>query len=643
MFSWKSAARLTLVLSLLAGAVTPGAASAAEDRTSKYRVYQKDQTLKEFSDRNQAIGYAKAFDYSYVEAIDNRGVIWDNMPKFKVYQKDFSKPEWEFATLKEAVSEAKKWGNASVRELSSGGWVWDNYDRNPGFDLYQGEKTLPQWHFATLDKAKAEAKKWGNAHIIDRSNNRWVWDNIPAEQKQDIRQNGAKRYRVYQGANTKDDWTFALLQDAVNESLKWADSYIVNTERNDAVVFRNELRYVVYQGDQKKSSFAALPSALNYAGKLENARILWDGRAIWTNAPYYRVERDGAMLKEFHSFRQAAAYGRYAKNSYIVTLDGMRLWDNLRELIYLGWNGSVKASAISGQVSQTQGLDIDSPSWFSLADATGKLKDDSDPAALQWLKSQGIEVHPLVDNQFNSKLTTAFLSDEAAQKRFIDALVGRSVELGVEGINIDFESMAASDRDKFTAFVAALAKAAHAQGLTVSIDLLRGSVLWNHKTAYDHAKLHEHVDYVIIMAYDQFWKGSESPGPVAGLDWVEGGIEEYLSYGIPRSKMMLGIPFYIRVWELDAAGKLVSNQAVFMKDIQSFLADGTYTAAMDQQYGLMKFDLKKNGKRYVFWMEDIETIGKRIDLAKKYDLAGVAAWRLGYEPAELWTEMLRAK
>ena len=40
-----------------------------------------------------------------------------------------------------------------------------------------------------------------------------------------------------------------------------------------------------------------------------------------------------------------------------------------------------------------------------------------------------------------------------------------------------------------------------------------------------------------------------------------------------------------------------------------------------------------------FWFETAETIGKRVDLANKYKLAGVASWRRGFETADVWTEI----
>ena len=640
--NWRKAAIAFIAGTVLLTGLAPVTGFAANDRTSKYRVYQKDVAMREFSDRSEAIRYAKGLNDSYVENIGTREWVWNQFRQYKVYQGDYSNPAWEFYTLEGAIAEAKKWDNSSVRKLSDGGWVWDNYAaQHPGYTVYQGEKTLEHWTFATLEEAKREAKKWSNSHIIDNETNRWVWDNIPEARKEQLR-SAEQTYRVYQGTTTLDQWSFSSLQDAVNESVKWANSIVVNTA-SDKIVFENKHEFIILQNGARKSSAPSLPYAIRYAQKLENASILWNDKRIWTNEPYYEVYQSSNKIGAFTTPAEAAAFAAGYANSEVITLDGTRLWDNVKKLLYLAWNGDVKNNTLIEQVSQTQGLDIDSPTWFYLADASGKIRDESNPETLNWLHQQGIEVHPLVQNQFDAKLTTAFLADKAAQKRFIDSLVARLVELGADGVNIDFENMAASDRDRFTEFVKMLGEAAKAKGLTVSIDLLRGSVAWNHLTVYDHEKLHQYVDYVIIMAYDQFWKGSSSPGPVSGIGWAEQGVEEFLSFGIPRTKLIFGVPFYIRVWEVDTNGKLLSNRAVWIKDIDKEIEGAKVTRSFDERYGLEKVEYSKNGKMYVFWMESIETIQERVNIAKKHDLAGVAAWRLGYEPAELWTELLRMK
>jgi spore germination protein YaaH len=293
-------------------------------------------------------------------------------------------------------------------------------------------------------------------------------------------------------------------------------------------------------------------------------------------------------------------------------------------------------TAIQNQLSTTTGLDIDSPSWFKLADASGTLEDNSSVEGVEWLTAQNYAVHPLVSNQFNSSLTTQFLANPAAQTKFIQALIDRCVEMKIPGINVDFESLSGKDRSSFTEFIKNLTSYAHKKGLTLSLDLPRGSVKWNHISAFDHAQLSEIVDYIVIMSYDQFYSGSTSPGPVAGLDWVEEGIAEFLSYGIPREKLIMGIPFYVREWTLNTDGSLASNKAIYVKDIPDLLKEKSVITSWDAASGQNKIEYTEAGKKHVFWNENEATLLSRITLAKKLKLAGVAAWRLGYEPNSFW-------
>lgn len=626
-----------LVLSAASAAFAPFADAA--DKTTKYRVYQNDRLLQEFSDRKQAETYARGYAHSHVEEIGTRKWLWDNFPRYVVYQLDKSLPEWEFANVNDAIAEAGKWSYASVRDLQKPGWIWNNY---PRYRVYQGDNTLDSWTFATLAEATAEAKRWAGAHIIDLADNRWIWDNLSAADKAAAR-SGPANYRVYQGTYSAPEWNFAYLEDAINEALRWGGSTVVNRSNRDAVVFENAKPYDVYQNDNRLDAFTSLDQAIAYAAYYAHTTVRLQGRPIWTNTPTYSVLQGTNPIGEFPTLPQALAYAVQYSNASIRTPRDGSIWNNIRSLLYWGWNGSSAAATVKQQASITKGLDMDSPSWFLLDNADGGLKDNANKESVDWLHSQNIAVHPLVGNQFSGPLTTAFLINTDAQMKFIRALVDRCVALGVDGFNIDFESVAGSDRNNFTAFMKRLTDDAHAHGLIVSIDLPRGSVRWNHLSAFDHEKLAPMVDYVMTMAYDQYWSGSTSPGSVAGLQWIEEGVQEFLAYGIPREKLMLGIPFYVRDWTLDDAGKPVSNKALYMKDLPALIKSRGATATWDPSFNQYKIEYSEDGKRHVFWLENVDTVKARLDVAKKYELAGVAAWRLGYDSADLWNMMIGEK
>lgn len=620
--------------------LTAGIASAAPDaaRMTQFRVYQNDKTLREFATESQAVAYAKSFRYSRVEKIADREWIWDNFPRYEVYQNGVTTDKWEFRTYGEALRLARTMTNVNIRDLEQPGWVYSRYAR---YRVYQGDKTLPNWSFLTLVEAKKAAKFYGNIHIMDTFTNQWIWDNLTAVQKEAERKK-TPAYQINVDGMPAGERNYAFLLDAIRASASVPNSEVMNTVTG-AIVHSNVPAYLVTQNGKDVRRFFGLDNAIAYAKALTGAEIVKDGLVWWTNIPYLQVMQGDKLVRYFHTKKGALAFAKGYDNARIVTEDGTEIWDNLRELLYLGWNGTSQRDTILAQAASTQGLDIDSPTWFELADATGKLTDTSDASVVEELQAGGTQVMPLVHNQFDAKLTSAFLADPAAQKSFIDALVGKLAEIGANGVNLDFEAMAGADRDRYTAFVRDLAAAARLKGLSVSIDLPRGDIKWNERTAYDHEKLAALVDRVVIMAYDQYWKGSETPGSVAGLEWTEQGILDFLSYGIPRTKLMLGVPFYVREWKMDGAGKLLESRAIYMKDVPALLASVDAEAEFDTRFGQTKYTYVKDGFQYAFWAETPQTTLARIDLAKKYDLAGVAAWRLGYEPAELWTSMLQKK
>lgn len=624
---------MTVPSTALAASSPPGS-----DKTTKYRVYQYNKVLMEFATYSQAEAYAKWFTNSHVEEIGTRNWLWSNLPRYQVYQQDVTLPEWQFATLNEAIAEAKKWTNASVRDLQSTGWVWNNY---PRYQLYQDEITLDSWKFASLTEAIAEAKKWSNAHIIDLNSNGWVWDNISDAVKK-ANSAGTIVYSVYQGTYTTPDWRFASLEDAIHEALQWGNSTVVNINTK-RTVYSNLKVYKVFQNDTMLQEFTSIDEAISYAQQWGHSSIYRDGRRIWNNYTSYQVYQSSSLIGEFKNLPEALSYGKLFSNASIQSLEHQTLWDNFKKLQVWGWNGSSGADTIKNQVNNTIGLDVDSPTYFELSDATGNLKDTSNADTVKWLQKNGYVLYPLVSNQFSSTLTTQFLADNAAQDKFITALVNRSVQLGVPGINVDFESLAGSDRNAFTNFITKLTATAHSKGLIISIDLPRGSVKWNHLSAFDHEKLGAIVDYICIMAYDQYYRGSTSAGSVSGIPWSDGGIQEFLSYGIPRDKIILGIPYYVREWQLDAKGALVGNRTVLMKDLPALLASKTTKQTWDTEFGQYRVEYQENGFTYVIWVEDQTTVTARMDIAKKYDIAGVAAWRLGYDTRELWTAVLQNK
>ncbi|NBI30761.1 glycosyl hydrolase family 18 protein [Chengkuizengella marina] len=617
--------------------ISPLTTVIAQDLTTKYRVYQNDNQLKEFSNLNQAKMYANSFSNSYVEDITTREWVYSNFPQYEVIVKGIPLQK-KYNTYEEALTEAKKHKQAIIKNLQESGIVWNNF---ANYMLIQGDnKTLPEWTFETLEDAKKETYKWGNVHIIDLTTNEWVWDDFSDEKKETLRLQSP----IYEinAPSLEAPIKMSYLEDAMNEALKIEDSLIINTKTNKEV-YSNKKTFVVNQSGREINAFYHLDEAISYAKYFVRTSIEHEGNELWFNEPNYEVLQQNSSLNKFNTIQEAVQFALTKEKTKIIDRSKKVLWDNSSRLKVWGWNGTANQSTILDHVNQAVGLDIDSPTWFKLKSKNGEIEDTSDAETVKMLHKKGIEVHPLVHNQFDGNLTSAFLADETAQTHFINELITKSAEIGVDGLNIDFEALYGSDRAAYTSFIQKLTEAAHKKNLTISIDLPRGSLAWNHKTAYDHEALAKIVDYIVIMAYDQHWSGSDVAGSVSGLQWAEEGIQEFLSYGMSREQLILGLPFYIREWKFDSNGTLVGNRAIYSFGVEDLLNENEYTSTWDERFNQYKIEYKKDGFTYVFWLEDEQTVEARLELAKKYSLGGVAAWRLGQEPASFWNTIVQGK
>ncbi|UUZ94561.1 hypothetical protein LJK87_08460 [Paenibacillus sp. P25] len=80
-----------------------------------------------------------------------------------------------------------------------------------------------------------------------------------------------------------------------------------------------------------------------------------------------------------------------------------------------------------------------------------------------------------------------------------------------------------------------------------------------------------------------------------------------------------------------------------LKDLPALIASKNPKLTFDSRFNQYKVEYAENGFTNVFWLENEDTVKARIDIAKKYDLAGVAIWRLGYDTPDIWKTMIQHK
>lgn len=332
----------------------------------------------------------------------------------------------------------------------------------------------------------------------------------------------------------------------------------------------------------------------------------------------------------------------YVKENTIVNIQKMR--DTLKVDKQIEGNVSVVWDyfSIYGKAPQRtgtiEGVNVVSPTFFALKDGgRGEITANVGTQGINyinWAHSNNYKVWALVSNDSNKVLTSTILNDYNLRNNLINNILSVAENYNLDGINIDFENIKMADKDVFSRFIIELAPRLRDLGKVLSVDVTApdGSEDWS--LCYDRNVLGDVADYIMFMAYDQHGKSSTEAGTVAGYDWVENSLKKFIDREeVDSSKIVLGIPFYTRVWT-EENGKLDSF-TVEMKETDNYIPGGVEKEWKDdvkQNY----VEYQKNGKTYKIWIEDEESIKCKLELIQKYNLAGAAYWEKDRESDSIW-------
>ena len=299
------------------------------------------------------------------------------------------------------------------------------------------------------------------------------------------------------------------------------------------------------------------------------------------------------------------------------------MWDDMSTRSEKDWN--------STKYARMKNVNVISPAWFEFEDSKGTLSDIATKSYVKEAHRRGIQVWPILRHNFEETgLTAEILSSTKKRQYVIDQILDYANIYGFDGINVDIENIQNETSAVWVQFMRELFVQLKNKGLVVTVDVYMPSDWSGH---YEREKVSASCDYFIVMAYDQHWSGSEEAGSVSEIPWVESGIQTSLEE-VPKEKLVLGIPFYTRLWVESSEG--LSAKSYSMTSMADLLATWEITPTIDENSGQSYVEYNKEGKVYKVWIEDFDSISKRISLMKKYELAGYGAWRLGYETSDIW-------
>lgn len=308
-------------------------------------------------------------------------------------------------------------------------------------------------------------------------------------------------------------------------------------------------------------------------------------------------------------------------------------------------------SDVASVLASTKGINVISPTWFYLNDNNGGIADLGSTDYVNYCHSQGVEVWALVSNLENSDVDTTYvLTHTSTRQNLVNQIVSVAIQYNLDGINLDFEALNREEvGDAYIQFVRELSIKCENNGIVLSID---NYVPTSYTSFYNRGEQANFADYVVIMGYDEHYAGSDE-GSVSSLGWVRQGVIDTLAE-VPANQVILGMPFYTRVWALtpdEEAGDnddidanilySVSSQVYGMRSANNLLADYGVEKQWLEDSGQNYAEFESEGITYKVWLEDSASAEARLKLMDEYELAGASFWKLGFETSDVWDTIIK--
>ena len=338
-------------------------------------------------------------------------------------------------------------------------------------------------------------------------------------------------------------------------------------------------------------------------------------------------------------------------------------WTNMSfgRPVNLTWHQMENSAAnanILNVLAGTKGVNVISPSWFSVADVNGNLDSIGSAEYVQLANSQGVDVW-VKFRDFHGGIssfgeTFELLSFTSRRENLVNQVIAEAIRLGVNGINLDFELVNVDAGVHFVQFVRELSVRMRQNNLIFSI---ANFVPQPFNAFYNLREQGIVADYIILMGYDEYVASSPEPGPVASYPFVRGGVMTALEQGVPPEKLINAIPFYARLWHVtpkdeaqlaeeagtDAAQfpNNVTSQALGMAAVMNTINNAGAEVVWDEAVGANFATWEADGGTYKIWIEDAQSLEKKLQLIHEFNLAGVASWRVGLETSNIWDLILQ--
>lgn len=307
--------------------------------------------------------------------------------------------------------------------------------------------------------------------------------------------------------------------------------------------------------------------------------------------------------------------------------------------VSLGWHaiGGVGGNdTLESMVSGTKGMNVIAPTWFSLNDNEGNFRSFASGDYVNRAHGMGLQVWGVLDdfnynNENNAGIDVySVLSSTTKRQYLVSNITRTALDLGLDGINIDFEKISVDSGIHYVQFLRELSVQCRLNGLVLSVD---NYVPFHFNNYYRLDIQGQVVDYVIIMGYDEHWHGSGDPGSVASIGYVENGLTETLKE-VPANKVVNALPLYTILWKIE--GTNVTDEYLTIRNTADFLNRVGIEPEWNDETCQNYAEWGENNTTYRIWIEDEQSISAKLGVMQAQNVGGVAVWRLGYGTPGVW-------
>lgn len=306
--------------------------------------------------------------------------------------------------------------------------------------------------------------------------------------------------------------------------------------------------------------------------------------------------------------------------------------------ICMVWHQTTNSTSNSGLLNllnNTKGVNTVSPTWFSIKDNNGGVSSIADEKYVQRAHNAGVEVWGLCDDFNKSVDTGQVLSHTSSREKLENKLLSLAIEYNLDGLNIDFENIKPETGEDFIEFVREMSIKCRNNGIVLSIN---DYIPTEYRSYYDYEEQGTVADYVVIMAYDEHYSGSEEAGSVSSIGFVKDAVKN-ITAKVPAERVVMALPFYTRLWKITESGdgtQSIDSSAYGMTGAEKALSERNVKPSWESQSGQYYAEYTEDGATYKIWLEEETSIEEKLKAVTEGGVRNVSFWRMGFEKSEIW-------